>query len=601
MRAEGIDSAAGKQKIVVELYDKFFRNAFPKMTERLGIVYTPVEVVDFIIHSVNHILQTEFGQTLGSKGVHIIDPFTGTGTFITRLLQSGLIKPRASCPQVQARDPRQRNRAAGLLHRRHQHRGGLSRLVGGKYQPFEGICLTDTFQMYEKDDLVIALLVDNSARRKRQKALDIRVIVGNPPYSNCASIFSVYSGGIKTNRDWWCFNSSHETVSRNMERMISFYNSEVDRYVAAGSATPLDASEFINTDPTKISWTREVKQDLERRKKRSFVQDCVVRATYRPFQKQWLYFNRHFNNCVYQMPKIFPNLSCENRVITMGGGGAGPESPPIIVDQILSLQPNHSTQCFPLYVYEKTAEVAGDDLFSISPFSVGTYTRRDAITDAGLAHFQAAYPAPGEGDTITKEDLFYYIYGLLHSPDYRSRYADNLGKELPRIPAVKAFADFRAFSQAGRDLAHWHLNYETVACYEGATVDYGSAGTSTRAGMPALQDYRVVKMKFAKTRDPETNKSVNDKTTVIYNERLTIRHIPLEAYDYVVNGKPALEWVMERQSVTTDKASGITNDANLWATETMGDAKYPLELFLRVITVSLETMKIVRGLPGLEI
>jgi predicted helicase len=327
----------------------------------------------------------------------------------------------------------------------------------------------------------------------------------------------------------------------------------------------------------------------------------------RPFQRQFAPFSTrnsedpHFNNCVYQMPKIFPNLSCENRVITMGGGGAGPESPPIIVDQILSLQPNHSTQCFPLYVYEKTAEVAGDDLFSISPFSVGTYTRRDAITDAGLAHFQAAYPAPGEGETITKEDLFYYIYGLLHSPDYRSRYADNLGKELPRIPAVKAYADFRAFSQAGRDLAHWHLNYETVPCYEGATVDYGSAGTSTRAGMPALQDYRVVKMKFAKTRDPETNKSVPDKTTVIYNERLTIRHIPLEAYDYVVNGKPALEWVMERQSVTTDKASNITNDANLWATETMGDAKYPLELFLRVITVSLETMKIVRGLPGLEI
>jgi len=114
-------------------------------------------------------------------------------------------------------------------------------------------------------------------------------------------------------------------------------------------------------------------------------------------------------------------------------------------------------------------------------------------------------------------------------------------------------------------------------------------------------DFRVVKMKFAKVKDPETGKSNNDKSTVFYNAKLTIRNIPLDAYDYVVNGKPALEWVMERQSVTTDKASGITNDANLWATETMGNAKYPLELFLRVITVSLETNKIVAGLPGLDL
>lgn len=191
----------------------------------------------------------------------------------------------------------------------------------------------------------------------------------------------------------------------------------------------------------------------------------------------------------------------------------------------------------------------------------------------------------------------HYIYGLLHSPDYRSRYADNLGKELPRIPAVKSFADFRAFSKAGRDLAHWHLNYETVAPCAGATVDTGKA--SLKSLKP--EDYRVEKMKFAKTRDPETNKSINDKTTVFYNHRITIKDIPPEAYDYVVNGKPALEWVMERQAVTTDKDSGIINDANLWATETMGNAKYPLELFLRVITVSLETMKIVNALPKLEI
>ena len=220
---------------------------------------------------------------------------------------------------------------------------------------------------------------------------------------------------------------------------------------------------------------------------------------------------------------------------------------------------------------------------------------------------------------ITLEDNSYDIYGLPHSPDYRSRYADNLGKELPSIPAVKTYKDFRAFSQAGRDLAHWHLDYETVECFPGVTVAMGKEEGPYCPSLPAdgkrenshedvtirsrllNADYRVTKMKFAKRKDPETGKSVNDKTTVIYNGFITLKNIPLEANDYIVNGKPDLEWVMERQSVTTDKDSGITNDANLWATETMGNARYPLELFLRVITVSLETMKIVNGLPGLEI
>lgn len=183
MRAEGIESAQGKQKIVVELYDKFFRNAFPKMTERLGIVYTPVEVVDFIIQSVAHVLQHEFGQSLGSRGVHIIDPFTGTGTFITRLLQSGLITPE-QLPykyknEIHANEIMLLAYYIAAINIEAVYHG----LVGGKYQPFEGICLADTFQMYEKEDLVDTLLMDNSARRRRQKQLDIRVIIGNPPYS----------------------------------------------------------------------------------------------------------------------------------------------------------------------------------------------------------------------------------------------------------------------------------------------------------------------------------------------------------------------------------------------------------------------------------
>jgi predicted helicase len=153
------------------------------MTERLGIVYTPVEVVDFILHSVDHLLQQEFGQTLGSKGVHILDPFTGTGTFITRLLQSGLIKPEQLTHKYKHEIHANEIVLLAYYIAAINIEASYHSLAGGDYVPFEGICLTDTFQMYEKEDLVDALLVDNSKRRKRQKKLDIRVIVGNPPYS----------------------------------------------------------------------------------------------------------------------------------------------------------------------------------------------------------------------------------------------------------------------------------------------------------------------------------------------------------------------------------------------------------------------------------
>ncbi len=184
---------------------------------------------------------------------------------------------------------------------------------------------------------------------------------------------------------------------------------------------------------------------------------------------------------------------------------------------------------------------------------------------------------------------------MLHSPEYKTRYADNLSKELPRIPAVKKFADFQVFSSAGRALADLHVNYETVAPYP---VGFADGAIEMAAFTDA--DYRVVQMKFGKG-SGKSGDERHDKTRVIYNSKITMEGVPLEAYEYVVNGKPALEWVMERQAVTTHKESQIVNDANLWATETMGDAAYPLKLFQRIVTVSLETMKIVRVLPRLDI
>ena len=799
-RADQIEDITAKQKIVVELYDKFFRNAFPKMTERLGIVYTPVEVVDFIIHSVNDLLKSEFGQSLGSKGVHIIDPFTGTGTFITRLLQSGLIKPEELPHKYKHEIHANEIVLLAYYIAAINIEAVYHALVGGKYVPFEGICLTDTFQMYEKEDLVSDLMEHNSARRKRQKKLDIRVIIGNPPYSvgqeiatdgtqnviypsldqriretyaersgikmvralydsyirairwasdrvgksgvvgfvtngsfleanscdglrkcladdfssiyvfhlrgnartageqrrkekdsvfgqgtrtpiaitilvknpgsertgeifwhdigdyltqaqkleiiarfegtsgilkagewkkitpdshgdwvnqrdasflnhlamgtkkdgSAPTLFETYSCGVKSNRDAWVYNQSRGLLIEGIKGCIAFFNEESKRFQeleAPKSAKSVD--EFITIDPTRIAWADDLKKYLSRGLTLNYSESHVVSALYRPFTKQWFYDGKHLNWSRYKMPVIFPNGAAKNRVIGVSASESRSGFSVLIADCMVSLHAADMVggQYFPLYLYFATEsdEGSSEELFNAKKHSGST--RRDAITDGGLAHFREKYPAAGEGETLRKEDLFYYVYGLLHSPDYRSRYADNLGKELPRIPAVKTFSDFIAFSRAGRDLAHWHLNYETVAIHSGATLDTGKVPLSRLQP----EDYRVTKMKFAKAKDPATGKSVNDKSTVIYNERITIRNIPLEAYDYVVNGKPALEWVMERQAVTTDKASGIVNDANLWATETMGDAKYPLELFLRVITVSLETMKIVTSLPPLDI
>lgn len=231
-----------------------------------------------------------------------------------------------------------------------------------------------------------------------------------------------------------------------------------------------------------------------------------------------------------------------------------------------------------------------DGLFAAADDQVSDVTRRDAITDEGLAHFQAAYP----GEEISKEDLFYYIYGLLHSPDYRERFKNNLAKQLPRIPAVKSFADFAAFRDAGRALGHLHVNFESVEPYM-ITFKEGDHRLIPEAQADPVKFYRVKKMKLG------GKGKTKDRTTVIYNDSITMQNIPLEAWDYVVNGKAALDWVMERQVVKTDKASGIVNDANDYANETVGNPRYPLELFQRVITVSLETMKIVNGLPNLEL
>jgi predicted helicase len=358
----------------------------------------------------------------------------------------------------------------------------------------------------------------------------------------------------------------------NYAKVWEFFRGSLEKM---GRESALD--DFIDTNPQRISWTHNVKQDLARNQTYTFETECMVSSLYRPFTKQWLYYNRRLNERVYQMPKIFPQPGVDNLVICVAGTGGVSAFSTTITNQVPNYDCLAKGQCLPLYLYEESPQTSKDDLFAERVD--GGLRRRDAITDTGLAHFQSAYP----DEQIQKDDLFYYVYGILHSPEYRERFADNLSKELPRIPAVKRATDFWSFSKAGRALAELHLNYEAAKPYP-LTIE--AKGKLTDA------DYRVEKMKFAKK---------GDRTSVIYNHRITIREIPEAAWDYIVNGKPALDWVMERQAVRTDKASGIINDANDWAIETMSNPKYPLELFQRVITVSLETQKIVNSLPALDI
>ena len=246
-------------------------------------------------------------------------------------------------------------------------------------------------------------------------------------------------------------------------------------------------------------------------------------------------------------------------------------------------------QCFPLYIYgeDDDEDEPAENQGALFAASSAAPKKRYALNGEGLGHFQEAY----SNEKITEEDVFYYVYGLLHSPSYRMLYEDNLSKELPRIPRVATSEDFRKFSAAGRALAELHLNYESAKPYP-----LIFEGIKSIAGLTSADLHVPSKMKYGKGKNGERY----DKTKIVYNNKITLSGVPLEAYQYVVNGRPAIEWVMEKQSVSEHKDSQITNDPSVWAIETMGDPAYSLKLLQRVVTVSLETMKIVNALPPLE-
>ena len=381
-------------------------------------------------------------------------------------------------------------------------------------------------------------------------------------------IFNIYSGGLLTSRNAWCYNFSKSDLVENVKKTIHFYNEQREIYKTNRAKKAIE--DVLDVDQTKISWSRALKNNIKRDLAIEYTDDAVRIATFRPFEKIHVYFHRDINEMVYQLPKIFPTNDKDNVIISVAGGGGVKPFSAFISNTIKDYDTDGGVQCFPLYYYEKLDGNVG------TLFDTGTvqYAKRDGITDFILDQCHKAY-----GNKVTKEDIFYYVYGLLHSRDYLTQFAADLKKMLPRIPLVEKPADFWSFSKAGRELADLHLNYEDVDPCPGVVVTGADSG-----------NFRVEKMKFI---------TKGDKTAVQYNPYIKITNIPLRAYDYVVNGKSAIEWVMERYAVTVDKASQIKNDPNDWAEE-HNHPRYILDLLLSVINVSLKTLDIVENLPKLE-
>ncbi|WOG33561.1 DEAD/DEAH box helicase [Segatella copri] len=774
-----IDNLEGKQSIIKTLYEKFFKGAFPKTVAKLGIVYTPVECVDFIIRSVNDILKSDFGCTLSDENVNILDPFVGTGTFITRLLQSGLIKPEdlerkyrqeIFCNEIvllayYIADVNIESVFHELVNRE-------------KYLSYNGICLTDTFQISEHEEGKIdnSWFPENSANVDKLKRLPIQVIIGNPPYSvgqksandnaqnqayehldlritetyvaqseaglnkstydlyikafrwasdklasnkeggvigfisngawldgnandgfrkclekefskiyvlnlrgnartsgeirrkegggvfddgsrtpisitilvkkpnqlqdtkatiyyhdigdyltreqklsmvkkfksiqgktldwtvlspnehgdwismrnegfnefiplapekkfvlNSNAMFLTYSLGIATNKDVFLYNSSKNQLVSKLNQMVDFYNSE-------RNAKKHDSNYKVKYDSTKIVWTDMFLKSLNNNIPFQVHKELVTESMYRPFFKQYFSYQKELIQRTYQQEKLFPTTETKNYLIALSGISASKPFTSLIVDNIPCLDMVEKGQCFPLYWYEKR-ETLQLSLFDEEPQA--EYVRRDGISNWILNEVRSRLKIK----SIDKEMIFYYIYGFLHSPEYRSTFEADLKKSLPRIPIIEDVDAFNDFYQAGKALAKLHLGYENIPAYKGLEIE------DTYHGKDVYERYAVSpKMRFPKK---------DKKDTIIFNDYITIRHIPAEAYDYIVNGKSAVEWLMERYAITIDKKSGIKNDPNDWSRE-HDNPSYIFDLVCSIVNVSVKTMEIVHKLPKLS-
>ena len=711
-----------KQHFLNTVYERFFQGFSVKIADTHGIVYTPQPVVDFMVNSVEYILKTEFNRSLSDTGVHIIDPFVGTGNFIVRLMQDiekialeGKYRHELHCNEVLLLPYYIANLNIEQEFLHHTK----------KYLPFEGIVFADTFELFDQPQGEL-FTEENTKRVEQQKAKDMFVVIGNPPYnarqesendnnknrpypaldkqikdtyvkdskaqlkyntydpfvkafswasrrigdsgivafvtnnsfidgvafdgmrkhlaqefnalyllnlggnilkgqpadSNVFNIkigvsvallvrtgkpiespcifynnetellskaktfhflneyqnvgnvawqekqpnahhrwlteglqddfhdlipmgtkaakkkkgiaknvvFKNFSLGVSTNRDAWVYNFNQESLRENVQRTTETYTTELDRWRRQKPPKP-EIDDFVLYDDTKIKWSSTLKKHLEKGRTVKSTEEDIRYSLYRPFTKKELFLDK--DKILIDRPGLFPTIfptpesETENKVICVN---ITPEKPftCLITDCIASLGVTGGygspTQCFPFFTYNKDGKF-----------------RRENITDWVLKAFQNYY----SDDHISKWDIFYYNYGILHHPHYRVKYQEDLKHSLPHIPFAE---DFWALTEAGKQLADLHINYDSVPKYAGLTL-------KETPGM--LLNWCVEKMKLSR-----------DKTQIRYNDFLTIEDIPVEAHDYRLGTRSALEWVVDQYSVTEDykpntgRGSRIVNDPN---------------------------------------
>ncbi len=793
LRAAQVISAEGKQHLIAELYEKFFQTAFKKQSEALGIVYTPVEVVDFILRAADHASRTHLGKALTDEDVHILDGFTGTGTFLTRLLQSGLITPddlvRKYSNELHANEIMLLAYYIAAVNIETTYHALTGKTTDtSDYQPFPGIVLADTFQIHEADDtLDPEVFATNNERITEELDTPISIIIGNPPYSvgqtsandlntnvsypsldrriegtyakrstattrrtlydsyirafrwatdrvgdtgvvafvsnggwvdantadgirlsliddyshiylynlrgnqrtsgelsrkeggkifgsgsrntvaifigiknpthtgacqvhyadigdyltreqklsivadhtidtidwqtlspntdgdwinqrddsfgswpvlgqkktgksgNEVGVFGSHSLGLATNRDAWVVNYSVETLRSNIQRIIRNFSEArllFEAYCAERGITQLDESsvnEFLAAEPTLadpsyVKWSVGLKTRLARGTPPVFDPDNVRVETYRPLNKQLAYFDASLNERTSQLPAIFPTLGHNNIGFYILGLGASKPFSVLMTNLIpdLNFYGSEGGQFFPRWTYLKAGSDDGTlDFVDDQEADEWGCRRVDNITDDILALYCETV-----GDQVTKDDIFYYVYGVLHDPDYRTRYTADLKKMLPHIPTPDTAKRFHHVAGIGRELADIHVNYEAVQPYP---LDVQlKPGTEP----DDRETWRVDKMRW---------RSKTDHSAILYNGRVTIADIPGTAHEYQLGSRTALEWIIDRYQIKTDKASGIVNDPNTWCDE-HNDPTYIVELIKKVTTVSVETVKLVDGL-----
>jgi len=739
--ASSIEEFSEKQTFLNAVYEQFFQGFDAKTADTHGIVYTPQPIVRFMVRSVDEILRREFGTSLGDKGVHILDPFVGTGNFLLSVMRH---IPKTRLPQKYARELHANEMMLlpyyiASMNIEHEY-VELTR----EYKPFEGLCLVDTFELAEPAQAAFAVMTEkNTQRVEAQKKAPITVIIGNPPYNawqldendgnrnrkyetvdkrvgetyskssratlvnslsdpyvkalrwasdrigeegvlayvtnssyvsqfafdgvrqHLASdfdaiyvvdlggnirknpklsgtthnvfgiqlgvaigffvrrktasrvgrkaeifyarveedwrkeqkykflddvgdvakiewrrlepdarhtwlteglreeydsfvplaadakrgeepeaIFTLVSNGIKSNNDAYVFGFSREKVATRAQSMVDAYNAELLRWRAAKAKQ--DVSSFIRVDERVLKWVRKTKQHLARGNPAEFDDESIVEALYRPFTRNYLFFDRMFSEDTYQLDHLW-GAGRKNLAIVVKTGSEWPMFA-LACDCISEQLPQGGSRVFAFYRF--------------SDSDVGC----DNITDWVLNQFCKRY-----GDArIAKIDIFNYVYAVLHHPEYRARYRENLKRELPRVPFVSGFWEF---ASVGRSLVRLHLEYEQQSEFPLRRLESPTAPL----------DLRVEKMKLSR-----------DKKQLIYNDFLTLDGIPPEVFTYRLGNRSALEWIVDQYQVSTDRRSGIVNDPN--RTE---DPEYVLRLVGQVITVSLETMKLVRSLPPL--